>query len=122
MHRNEKGQSVAAVVLAVFGAMILIVLIVVAGYQGGWWLQKSNANHGAQIRRASDGAQTAYRAEMVRKIQDVKAIDVQIAESPEATAVLTAQRVAIVNIVCSDNAQIQGGLDSATATFVAKEC
>lgn len=110
------------VALAFVGAAILFVLVVVGGYLGGWWLQKDVNNRTAHINRTSFEQQTTYRDEMIRRIQDVRAIDVQIAENPSAAPQLNAQRIAIVNIVCRDNTHISGGLDTDTATFVGKEC
>lgn len=101
-------------------APVILAGVVIGGYQGGWWLQKNAQNQNARIRRSSYEAQTTFRDEMVRKIGDVKSIDVQLVDSD--TPQLRAQRTAIVAIVCADNSRIQGGLDESTAAFVAKEC
>lgn len=103
-------------------AMIVAVGVLVGGYFGGWWLNTDINNRQAHLNRTTFEQQTTYRDEMVRRIQDVKAIDVQIAESRDQAPQLQAQRRAIVDIVCRDNTHINGGLDSSTATFVEREC
>lgn len=115
-------MSKAGVALATIGSIILVIVIVVGGYLGGWWLKTDVNNRQAHLNRTTFEQQTTYRDEMVRKIQDVKAIDVQIVEAPDAVDQLKAQRVAIVNIVCRDDTHISGGLDDATQTFVTQEC
>lgn len=106
--------------LAALGVTLMLALIGAGGYQAHWWLQKNEQNQNARIRRSSYEAQTTFRDEMVRKIADVKAIDVQL--SDHSTPQLVAQRTAIVSIVCADNSRTQGSLDESTAAFVEKEC
>lgn len=103
-------------------AAIVIVLVVVGGYLGGWWLKTDVTNRNSKLVRGSFEQQTTYRDEMIRRISDVQSIDLQIAQSPELRPQLEAQRRAIVNIVCRDNTHIQGGLDNSIAAFVSKEC
>lgn len=100
------------------GAVVAAVLL----YLGGWWLAKDVNNREAHVRRTTFEQQATYRDEMVRKIGDVRAIDVQIRESPDQAAQLRAQRQAIVAIVCRDNTHINGGLDADTEAFVQEEC
>jgi uncharacterized protein HemX len=115
-------MNTAGKVLIGIAVAVIAVGIAVGGYLGGWWLQKDINNRSAHIRRTTFEQQTTYRDEMIRKIADVRAIDAQIAQSPDARAELGAQRKAIVAIVCRDNTHINGGLDSDTAAFVSQEC
>lgn len=103
--------------LGVLGFVGIGVMVIVGVYLGGWWLNKDVNNRNAHLRRTTFEQQTTYRDEMVRKIEDVRAIDAQ-PQTPEVQA----QRRAIVNIVCRDNGHINGGLDSATAQFVGENC
>lgn len=109
-------------VLLGLAGVVVVIAIIVGGYLGGWWLKKDINNRSAHVNRTTFEQQATYRDEMVRKIQDVKAIDVQLVASPEIADQLRAQRVAIVNIVCRDNTHISGGLDVATQAFVTEEC
>lgn len=121
---RDQGGGAAAAVLATFAVIILIAGIVVGGYLAGWWLNEDIQNRQAHLNRTTFEQQTTYRDEMVRKIGDVKAVDVQIAQNPDpdVQAQLQAQRRALVDIVCRDNTHINGGLDLATQSFVDKEC
>lgn len=114
-------SAVKAVAVSI-GAVFLIGVIVVGGYLGGWWLQTDTTNRHSKLLRKSFERQATYRDEMVRKIEDIVSIDVQLVQSPELAPQLGAQRKALVHIVCRDNGYIQGGLDSDTSIFVAKEC
>lgn len=115
-----KAIGAFVVTVAVIGAVI------VGGYLGGWWLQKDINNRQAHLNRTTFEQQTTYRDEMVRKIQDVRSMDVQLTQVPvsdtDELAKLKAQRISIVNIVCRDNTHISGGLDTDTAAFVSQEC
>lgn len=122
MTRSERGWTHAATVGVTLGGLVLVVLLVLGGYFGGWWLRTDIANRGAHLRRATFEQQTTYRDEMVRKIADVRSIDTQITEAPDQAPQLQAQRRAVVDIVCRDNTHINGGLDPATASFVEREC
>ena len=37
--------------LATVGVIVVAVLVLVGGYEGGWWLQSRNIHHGLQIQR-----------------------------------------------------------------------
>jgi uncharacterized membrane protein YhiD involved in acid resistance len=115
-------MEVTGRVVAVLGAAVLAVGVVIVLYVGGFALKKDVNNRNADIQRTSYEQQTTYRDEMVRKIQEVKAMDVQIQQSPDQAPQLQAQRRAIVDIICRDNTRISGGLDSSTAAFVHQEC
>lgn len=120
MEKNQSGMTTVGAVFATLGALIVLGGIVVGGYLGGWWLKTDINNRQAHLNRTTFEQQTTYRDEMVRKIEDVQAIDAQLAATPSPE--LQAQHQAIVNIVCRDNTHINGGLDRTTAEFVRKEC
>jgi hypothetical protein len=116
--------SPAKAVLAILLGLIVLVGVIVGGYLGGWWLNTDINNRQAHLNRTTYEMQATYRDEMVRKIADVRAIDAQLAgiTDTDERAQLQAQRAAVVGIVCRDNTHINGGLDTATATFVQGEC
>lgn len=114
-------NAVSKVIVGIAVA-VLVVAVIVGGYLGGWWLNKDINNRQAHLNRTTFEQQTTYRDEMIRKIEDVRSIDAQIAENPDNAAELRAQRQAIVAIVCRDNTHINGGLDNDTASFVQEEC
>lgn len=115
-------MSAAGKTLVGIAVAVILVGIAVGGYLGGWWLNTDVANRQARLNRTTFEQQTTYRDEMIRKIGDVRLIDTQIVQSPEAAPQLQAQRVAVVAIVCRDNTHINGGLGAATAAFVQGEC
>jgi hypothetical protein len=118
----QRALRTGSKVLVGVAAAVVVLAVIVGGYLGGWWLNTDINNRQAHLNRTTFEQQTTYRDEMVRRIQDVKAIDLQIGQSPDQAPQLQAQRRAIVDIVCRDNTHINGGLDSSTAAFVEREC
>lgn len=48
-YQVSSGPSVGKVVLLSFVGLILLVAIAVGGWEGGWWLNKANANKQYQV-------------------------------------------------------------------------
>jgi hypothetical protein len=89
--------------LGCVGVIILIALITVAGYLGGWWLQSDVTNRQAHIDRQNYGSQLAYVNKVSDNMAEIASIDTQVL-SPSldagTKAGLNAQKVAIVNTTC----------------------
>lgn len=115
------GGKIAA---AVIGALVVIAGFSVAAWKLDWFVTNANANRQAHVIRNGYSNQQTLREEITKKIADVKDMDVQIASSPTDTvAQLTAQRRAIVAIVCQDAVQISGDpLPAIQASFVSSNC
>lgn len=81
--------------------IVVVAALVVGGYLGGWWLKGDTTNRNANIARHNDGRQIGYVAQ-ARNLDTVLAsIDVQVRQSPDQAAVLTAQRLDIRNRFCA---------------------
>lgn len=128
-HRDgrPKWANITIFVSTAFG---LIVAVVIAGWQLGWWLTDHNTQRTDQNYRASYGNQTAQRENVSKNIQlvltETSQIDGVPADSQQAVD-LSAQRVATVAIVCGSAAQISQGpddqpLDPGVAQFVSANC
>jgi hypothetical protein len=59
---------------AAIGAVVLIVVIGVAGWQFDWWLTEKNVNRQVQIDNRNLGTQTAWRDEAYSLIRDVQVL------------------------------------------------
>jgi hypothetical protein len=111
--RNKDKGGVATGVLATVVAIVLLVGIVVGGYQLGWWLNKNATNRTAQIYQDSYGRQTA----LVDSIVD----DIKEAQNPNLPK---QQRIAIVDQICdnADHLSDVTRLPQHAITFIAQEC
>lgn len=122
MTRERGNVNTAGRVLVGIAAVVVVAAVIVVGYLGGWWLRTDVQDRDARVRRSTFEQQATYRDEIVRKIGDVRAIDVQIRQSPEHAKELNAQRAAIVAIICRDNTHIRGDLDADSDQFIREEC
>lgn len=107
------------------GVVILLALIVVGGYLGGWWLQKDTINRQNRIDRHSYEVQQTYREKVIDAANTVADIDVQIADpsvTQEQKDALEAQRRAVVTQGCDNEQRISGERPSQVAEFASKEC
>ena len=100
--------SVASVLVAV-----LIVVIGVGGYLGGWWLREDAVNRTAQINNDSYNRQNA----LVEQILD----DITEAQDP---SIVSGQRIAIVSQICDSAGKLTGAisLSFSTEQFISEEC
>ncbi len=109
---RDKG-SVATNVLTGIGVVNLVVLIVVGGYLGGWWLKKDAVNRTSKINQDSYGRQNA----LVEAVLD---------DYREATdqALPPAQRQAIIIQLCDNAGKLSGSIDLpfTIQTFIDTEC
>lgn len=123
---RDSGTGVGRVVLFGLVAAVLVVGISIAGWKLDWFVTNANTNRQAHVIRNGYSNQQTLREEITRKIADVKDMDTQIAaQTPTMDIVpqLTAQRKAIVAMVCQDAAQISGDpLPASQGAFVASNC
>jgi hypothetical protein len=107
------------------GALVLLGLLILGGWQAGWWFSNQNATRTNQQIQNGVSNQSTLRGQITSKIADVDAITVQIADpanSPMKSA-LRAQRMAIAGLACSDATQITGvPLRSQQAQWVTRNC
>lgn len=110
--RKDKGNA-AVNTLAVLFAIVVVALVIVGGYQLGWWLKKDAVNRNAKINQDTYGRQNA----LVEQILD----DIKDAETPGIPA---GQRIAIVGQICDSANKLTGSikLTGNAAAFVAREC
>ena len=89
---------------SIVSALVLIALIVVGGWNLGWWMKAYSVKKNAEIYQHSYERQTALQQEMLSNIATVQQIQVQIAETSGAEQqALEAQQHAIIEQVCNDN-------------------
>ena len=119
---DRPGFHIAA---GITGLVIVIALIVLGGWQIGWWFTNQNVNHESHVLRNSYANQQTLRDQITQNIGTVLSVSTQIAETNDVgvTASLKAQRVAVVNIVCGDAAQLAGdSLAADQAQFISANC
>lgn len=111
-------------VLGIAGAILLVAVIVVGGWQIGWWFRTQNVNRESHLIRNGYANQQTLRDQITQNISNVLDVSVQIAGAPAAQRPsLVAQRAAIVSIVCGDAAQVAGDpLDAQQSQFVDANC
>lgn len=101
---------------------IFAVVLVIGGWQLGWWLKSSATSRNAAIVQRSYGAQLADVQQVQTDQEQVSAIDVQLTTAPASeTAALKVQRQAIVNQACSVYVLIANPPPT-EATFAAANC
>jgi len=100
-------------VLATIVTIMLVVGVVVGGYQLGWWLNSQSVNRNARIQQDSYGRQSALTTAVLRE-----ATDLQDPNLPPA------QRVALVAEFCINASMLTGTihLPAATQALITKEC
>ncbi len=100
-------------VAGAFAAVVLVVVIVIGGWQLGWWIKGASTDRNARIQQNTYGRQNA----LVEAVLD----DIKDAETP---GIPVPQRKAIVDQVCDNAAKLTGSiqLSADAASFVAKEC
>lgn len=111
-------------ILGGFLALVAVIaVIVLGGWWIGWWFTGQNVNRESHVLRNSYANQQTLRDQITANIGNVLSVTTQIAEVPASAPELKAQRVAIVNIVCGDAAQLTGDpLASDQAQFIKANC
>lgn len=98
---------------AVLAGLVLVALVVVGGWQLGWWLKSESTDRNARIQQNTYGRQNALVEQILDDIKDA-----------ETAGIPPAQRKAIVDQVCDSAAKLTGSiqLSAGAQSFVAKEC
>jgi hypothetical protein len=111
-------------VLATLLGIVVLVAIVVGGYEGGWWLKSNSTNHQMHIDRQNYGTQLAYITKLENTITDTANISSQL-DIPGLTAQqrqdLTNQKTAIVQQGCT-YAHLITDVPSADQAWVSSNC
>ena len=118
-------KSAAAVTISVLVAFALIFIIIFGGYELGWFFQNNSAQRQSHLNRSGFEAQSTYRDEATRQIDNVSAIDVQLVDpsiSADEKVLLNAQRKAVVQIVCNDYNHLQGDISLNITQFAKANC
>lgn len=105
--------------------LALLAVIVVGGYQLGWWLRTQEVNRGAEIRRGSFEYQETRRDEIIRQAGTLADIDTQLtnpALTTGQTAALTAQRRAASTQLCNLAGDVIGEVTPAVDSIIREEC
>ena len=71
-------MSTTSKVLAAIGGTILVIVLAVAAWQGGWWLKEESTNRTTGIANESLARQQARVDEVLDKAGTIAEIDVQI--------------------------------------------
>lgn len=106
-------MSKSGIFMSVVGGLVLLVLLVIGGWQLGWWLKDETVNRNAQILQDSYGRQNA----LVEQILD----DVREAEAGNLPP---QQVIAITSQICDSAAKLTGTIElpMSAQAFVAREC
>ena len=111
--------------LAVIGGAVLLVGIVVGGWQLGWWASEEAVNRRAEINEQSFARQTALQEEVLTRYREVTKIDTQLTyANDEQAKALRAQRKALVVRLCDAEARMTGRvtIPADAQAFVQEEC
>jgi len=128
--KHERGE-VATAVLATIVGLVLVAGLVLVGWRAGWWLNESVQQHQVDIRakvnRRSYEVQQTYREEVLKDMEDVRALDAQLADPAYASSApqLRAQRIAAINKTCDHISRLTtsgAGVDPDIQAFHDKEC
>lgn len=122
-----RGRNVALGILATIVGVAVLVGIVIAGYQLNWWLKGNAVNRTAKINRTSYEVQQTYREEVLHDMENLGAVDAQLANPAYASmsAELHAQRISIVRTACDHISRLTtsgAGTDPDVVAFHDKEC
>lgn len=107
------------------GVIAIGAVVVVGGYNLGWWLREDATNRSAEIRNDSFARQSALQAELIDLNRDIANINVQITTAnPDQARVLGAQRQAIVVQFCDAYGQITDSVNipQSVISLATQEC
>jgi hypothetical protein len=122
MSENDSGFNVVVGIVAAFAVAALIVL---AGWQIGWWFTEQNQQRTDKLYQQSYGNQTSLRSEITLQIgtvlEDSTRLDRVTPGSKEAVD-LKANRYQVVAIICNDDSKVVGSLEPEQERFVKANC
>lgn len=105
--------------------LAMVVIFVAISWQMHWLFFAQSTKLQAEVNRSSYGFQQAQRDALTQDINQVLAINTQVAQNKADQATeqaLAAQRHAVLAKACGDAAQIQGGLGPDQTAFLARNC
>lgn len=105
-------SKTSAVMATIIGILVMIA-IVIGGWQLGWWLKSETVNRNAVILQDSYGRQNALVEQILDDVREV-----------EAGNLPPQQVIAITSQICDSAAKLTGSiqLPQSAASFVAREC
>lgn len=117
-------------ILGGVAALVTAALVVVGGWDLGWWTATAATKHQLPIInaqnhnfRASYSFQQTLRDELQQELSDIASINVQITEFPASAAALRAQRAAVTTQACGQASQLTGGdIPANVQAFVSTNC
>ena len=113
------------IVAATIGGLVLIVVIVVGGWQLGWWATQNGQQRSVRINQQGLAAQSADIDQLRNEITTVTSIQVQIAD-PQTPASelpsLRSQANALTTEACGIADEITPPLPTDEASFAASNC
>lgn len=126
MKKNEQGQVAAGILISIV-ALLLVVGVIVGGYQLNWWLRGQEVNRSAKINRTSYEVQQTNREVVLKDMQKVATDDRQIADPSYKgiVAQLRAERIHDVTVACGHISRLTtsgAGVDPDIQLFHDKEC
>lgn len=108
------------------GALALFALVVLGGWQAGWWFTAHNANRQAEVTQNGYSNQTTLRQQVTSQLANVTSLTTQIAEAGKDASTVTAlkaQRMAIAGMACQDASEISDTpLPRQQAEWVSANC
>ncbi|MGH7743384.1 MAG: hypothetical protein ACREQ5_00985 [Candidatus Dormibacteria bacterium] len=116
-----------AAVFAAIASLAIIAIIVVGGWQAGWWFHTQDTNRQAVLDKQGYGYQQPLQTQIGADIDTVTDLNTQLVAAngnPDLITVLATQRRQAVTHICQQAAQINPNLPLASdqAQFVATNC
>lgn len=116
-----------SVVFAVVATIALVGIIILGGWQAGWWFRAQDTNRQAQLDKQGVGYQLPLQTQIGDEIGQVQGLNTQLVAAsgkPDLIGVLAAQRRGTVGQVCRQAQQVNPAtpLGAEQAEFVAQNC
>lgn len=98
---------------AVFVVLVVVIALIIGGWQLGWWLKENSVNRNTKINQDSYGRQVAIADSILDDVAEV-----QQAGLPDS------QRAAIIAQICQNAVMLTGKvpIGNNAEAFIAKEC
>jgi hypothetical protein len=114
-------------VFAFFAVIALVGIVIVAGWQAGWWFQTENTNRQAQLDRNGYGFQKPLQDQIGDEIGQVLKLNRSLAGEMNNTTLVgldSASRKGLVTRICQQATQVNPATPLAAdqAAFVAQNC